>query len=74
MMLDLQYSQLWKQLSKESVIITIGITIHIISIRTSQALNFVWVSTCKGAFIGTNTTICNAVTIGGNAIIGAGLS
>lgn len=27
---------------------------------------------CKGVFIGANVTICNAVTIGENSVIGAG--
>lgn len=59
----------------ESVVITTGVTIlsHYLDTK-SDGLEFRLgvVHICKGVFIGANTTICNAVTIGENSIIGAG--
>lgn len=60
---------------EESVVITTGVTIlthYLDTDKTGLFFREGEVHICKGAFIGANVTICNSVTVGQNAIIGAG--
>lgn len=59
----------------ESVVITTGVTIlthYLDSNKPGLEFRMGKVHVCKGVFIGANATICNAVTIGENSIVGAG--